>query len=206
MSNEWSYFVGQCTYYVAKALDWVPAGLGNANQWLDNAQTKGFHTSGTPAPGDVVVYNGPGYSQYGHVGVVEKVFSDNTFAVNEMNYTGVGQTDTRRSSMQGVAGFIEPPSGRGSIPASFNTTIGMGAGDGTAGSGGSSNPLDIAKSIGDLPKGFGDVVKGAEDAMLTFGIGVGLFLVAILLLGIGLFAITNSGDSEGGTKIVPIPV
>lgn len=227
MSNEWSYIWGQCTYYVAKALDWVPAGLGNANTWIDNARAQGFTISDTPKPGDVVEYVGQGYSQFGHVGVVEKVYSDHTFDVNEMNFLGENQTDTRHSTMAGVAGFIEPPAGRGSVPDPFGTLLGFGAGTPPPSSSG--NPVgDAAGGIAGIPgaiaglpggfakagadagkgvqKYFSDIGHAIEEAFLVTSIGFGLFVLAMILIFVGLFAITQSNDSDGGTKIVPIPV
>lgn len=105
-----SYVWGNCTYWVARSLDWVPGGLGDAKNWLVNAQRKGYKISATPHAGDVVVYGpGNGYSQLGHVAVVKSVDGPGHFTVSEMNFKGLGITDTRQSSMHGVMGFIEPP-------------------------------------------------------------------------------------------------
>lgn len=110
MSNELSYAWGNCTYFVAKTLPWIPAGLGDAYQWLANARAKGLQTSSVPVVGSVVVYGqGNGYSQFGHVAVVQSINSDGTFVVSEMNFLGLNKTDTRTSTMKDVAGFILAP-------------------------------------------------------------------------------------------------
>lgn len=125
MSNEASYLFGQCTYYVARALDWVPSGWGNAADWWSHAGSAGFARTSIPTPGSVVVYGaGQGYSPYGHVAKVESVNGDGTFNVSEMNFNGWNQVDQRRSTMNDVLGFILPPGGKPD----------------PAGSGGTSNP------------------------------------------------------------------
>jgi len=110
MSNELSYTWGNCTYFVAKTLPWIPAGLGDAYQWLANARAKGLQTGSTPVVGSVVVYGqGHGYSNFGHVAVVQSINGDGTFNVSEMNFLGLNKVDTRKSSMNDVVGFILPP-------------------------------------------------------------------------------------------------
>jgi hypothetical protein len=108
VGNAWSYIAGQCTAFVAAAATWVPAGWGNAIDWLANAQSQGFQTSQTPVPGAVAVY-GQSYSPYGHVALVTAVGPNNTFQVQEQNYQGPGIVDTRTSTNAGVLGFILPP-------------------------------------------------------------------------------------------------
>jgi surface antigen len=126
VGNAASYAVGQCTWGVASLLAWIPAGLGNANQWIANAAKKGLTISQSPSVGDVVVYQGgvsaatpyspsAEYSSLGHVGVVSALGPADTFTVEEMNYNadggGLGIYDTRKSSTQNVQGFIQPPAG-----------------------------------------------------------------------------------------------
>lgn len=108
MSNEAAYIWGMCTYGVAKWAPWVPRGLGNAIDWLSNAQAKGLETSSTPHPGDVAVY-GRSYGPDGHVALVEEVNADGTFLAHEMNFTGLNKEDRRVSTLNGVLGFIRPP-------------------------------------------------------------------------------------------------
>lgn len=110
-----SYVVGQCTYYVAETLSWVPAGLGNAYQWLSNAQSRGYAISNSPAVGDIAVWGSslPGSEGFGHVAVVTALGPNNTFQVSEMNYSGgPGVVDSRWvTNNSNLEGFIEPPGG-----------------------------------------------------------------------------------------------
>jgi surface antigen len=110
VSNAASYAWGNCTYYVASLLSWIPGNLGNAFQWTTNAQRDGLAVSSMPAVGSAVVYAaGGGYSSFGHVAVVDQVNNDGTFNVEEMNFLGLNQVDTRRSTMADVEGFILAP-------------------------------------------------------------------------------------------------
>lgn len=112
-NNGKNYALGQCTYYVARSLGYIPGNLGNADQWASKAAEHGMQVGQTPKVGDAVVYGGGGgYSaQYGHVAVVTGVLPDGKFTVSEMNVDGVGVADTRTSSMADVIGFINPPAG-----------------------------------------------------------------------------------------------
>ncbi len=112
LSSAAAYTWGNCTYYVAQVASWIPGGLGNAGDWLTNAEAKGFKTSSTPQVGSVAVYGaGGGYSQFGHVAYVTGVNGNGTFDVSEMNFTGLNQVDQRTSTMGDVLGFILPPAG-----------------------------------------------------------------------------------------------
>lgn len=102
-----AYPWGQCTYYVASVYN-IPGDWGNADTWFPSAQAAGYVTTSTPTAGAVVVWgSGGGYSVFGHVAVVQSVQSANSFTVTEMNFYGVGITDTRSGvSLQDVEGFI----------------------------------------------------------------------------------------------------
>lgn len=108
-----SYTIGNCTRWVAEQLPWIPSGLGNANQWLGNAQAKGLQVlppTSAPPVGSVAVWNtGP----FGHVAeVVGQV--QGGFQVSEENWLGTGVTDIRNvtgSGLSGLEGFILPPGG-----------------------------------------------------------------------------------------------
>jgi hypothetical protein len=82
--------------------------MGNAIDWIASAKKQGYPILSTPTPGTIVVY-GSGYSQYGHVAVVDSVNNDGTFNVSEMNYNGWDVINQRRSTMWNVLGFIVPP-------------------------------------------------------------------------------------------------
>lgn len=184
-----SYAWGQCTYGVALALSWVPAGLGNAKDWLANAQKKGYKTTSNPTVGSVVVY-GPGglYSSEGHVAVVTAINPSNqTFTVEEMNWNGgIDKYDSRTSTLANVEGFILPPKGQGQGGSSFTPAPAPGAGIPVLGSG-----LFGTNAIGDAVDAFdsGVVVIGA----------VVLILAAIILLALG-------GRGNTQMRTVPVPV
>jgi hypothetical protein len=121
-----SYTWGQCTYYVAQTLSWIPAGLGNAANWASNAAAKGLKVTSTPSVGSAVVWGpGQGYSSVGHVAVVTSVNPNGSFTVSEMNYQGVDKVDTRVvNTLRGVEGFIQPPNGSAPVnPALWNATL-----------------------------------------------------------------------------------
>jgi surface antigen len=107
--------VEQCTDFVAKSVPslgklFYNGKLGNANEWLSNAQAAGQRTGNTPTPGAVVVYNGPGYDpKFGHVAIVQQVLGNGQFTVSESNDPyGTGPHTGRISSMASVEGFIYP--------------------------------------------------------------------------------------------------
>lgn len=103
-----AYWPGNCTWYVASRFPNIAMHLGNAINWIPNARKQGYRILAKPAPDTVVVY-GTKYSPMGHVAVVDRVNSDGTFVVSEMNYVGLNVTSQRTSTMNGVLGFIVPP-------------------------------------------------------------------------------------------------
>lgn len=80
-----SYYVGYCTWYVKNMRRDLPNNLGNANEWLYNAQAQGYATGSQPRSGAVGV-NFAGY--YGHVVYVQEVYPNGTILISEMNYVG----------------------------------------------------------------------------------------------------------------------
>lgn len=88
MVDYWGMYTRQCVSYAAfkvnQAYGNMPywGGIGNANQWDDNAYRLGIPTGTTPKPGSVGVVNS-GY--YGHVGWVESVNSDGTINISHYN-------------------------------------------------------------------------------------------------------------------------
>lgn len=86
------YDFGNCTWYVARRRA-VPAGLGNATDWLSSAQAMGLQTGLTPRKG-AIAWEVTSY-YWGHVAYVEDVYPDGTFLISEMNVAGFDMTDTR---------------------------------------------------------------------------------------------------------------
>lgn len=78
-----SYYSCQCVWYVAGRRTDLP-NLGNARDWLSNAQRFGFKTGYAPAAGAVVSLN---ESYWGHVAYVESV-NGGFIRVSEMNVEG----------------------------------------------------------------------------------------------------------------------
>lgn len=117
-NNGQSYTSGQCTWYAARSLGFIPGGLGNAGDWVQRASQKGMTVTHVPTVGTAVVYapdssgGGVSYSPVGHVAVVTGVNPDGTFTISEMNMNEhAGVADTRVSTMGGVIGFIQAPPG-----------------------------------------------------------------------------------------------
>lgn len=87
-SDPWGMYKRQCVSYTAwkvwKSGRHMPfwGGVGNANQWDDNARRAGIPVDGNPRVGDVAVSNS-GY--YGHVMYVEAVYDDGTIYVSQYN-------------------------------------------------------------------------------------------------------------------------
>lgn len=114
------YVWGNCTAFVAGVTGWIPRGMGNAYQWFGNAASHGLATTQTPTAGSVVVFGSglPGSGGFGHVAVVQSVQSATSFTVQEANFKGLGQTDTRFvPNLNFVEGFILPPGGHPGNPA-----------------------------------------------------------------------------------------
>lgn len=170
-----SYFLGQCTAYVAQLLSWVPAGWGNAYQWLVNAQSQGYQTTTNLAdvvPGSIAVYSSslPGSGGDGHVAVVTSVDAGaGTFGVTEENFTdGPGKVDTRTSTTDYLQGFILPPANATAFAAAAYTTQGSGSSPGS--SSGPSGALSLSPSL-----------KSGAAGVLAVAGGLAMVVVGILV-------------------------
>lgn len=101
---------GNCTYYVynrvAQLGKPIPSpSMGHAFMWSDSARSMGYNVSHTPKTGTVAVFRqGVAGSDptYGHVAFVEKVFSDGSVLVSEMNVQGLNVISTRIISASDV--------------------------------------------------------------------------------------------------------
>lgn len=91
------FFQGQCTYWAAYRFHqlhgvWVPW-LGNAWEWLGQAQRYGWKVSAQPTVGSILVLQPgvQGAGGYGHVAIVESINSDGTVHTSNYNwYAGGG--------------------------------------------------------------------------------------------------------------------
>jgi peptidoglycan DL-endopeptidase CwlO len=78
-------------------------GVGNANQWDDNARRANMRVDTNPEPGAIAVSNA-GY--YGHVMYVESVNGDGTFNISQYNAALDGRYSTRNGVSVGNLVFI----------------------------------------------------------------------------------------------------
>lgn len=96
-SGHSPYPHGQCTWYVYERMAQfglpISGDLGDAHNWDNRAESKGYTISLTPTPHSAVVFEAGQLgadSRYGHVAFVEKVLSDGTIVISESNVKGLG--------------------------------------------------------------------------------------------------------------------
>jgi surface antigen/peptidoglycan hydrolase CwlO-like protein len=98
--DNWGMYNRECVSYtafrVAASGRNMPywGGVGNANQWDDNARADGIPVDGTPTPGAVAISNS-GF--YGHAMYVESVNPDGTFNLSQYNAALDGRYSTRNN-------------------------------------------------------------------------------------------------------------
>jgi surface antigen len=86
--DSWGMYNRECVSYtayrVAASGRYMPywGGVGNANQWDDNARAAGIPVDNNPKPGDVAISNS-GY--YGHAMYVEDVAADGSINISDYN-------------------------------------------------------------------------------------------------------------------------
>ncbi|EKU48222.1 LysM peptidoglycan-binding domain-containing protein [Staphylococcus massiliensis] len=92
------YTWGQCTWHVFNRRAQVGKGIStywwNANAWDSGAISDGYRVDGTPTVGSIL-QSDLGY--YGHVAFVERVNSDGSLLVSEMNYSAAPGIATYRT-------------------------------------------------------------------------------------------------------------
>ncbi|MGK2896562.1 MAG: CHAP domain-containing protein [Candidatus Saccharimonadales bacterium] len=103
--DDWGMFNRECVSYtaykVAASGRHMPywGGIGNANQWDDNARVSGIPVNSTPAVGAIAQTDaGP----YGHVMYVEAVNSDGTISISQYNAGFTGTYSTAVISPSGL--------------------------------------------------------------------------------------------------------
>ncbi len=90
-TDNWGMYNRECVSYTAWKIfesgrhmpGWGFQGIGNANQWDDNARTAGIPVNGNPQPGDVAVAH---WGELGHVMYVESVNPGGTINISQYNY------------------------------------------------------------------------------------------------------------------------
>lgn len=86
-----TYYYGYCTWYVKNRRPDLPNNLGNAETWGSRAIAQGIPTGSTPRVGAVGQRNN-------HVVYVERVNSDGTILISEMNREGWNVKSSRTVS------------------------------------------------------------------------------------------------------------
>ncbi len=85
-----SYVWGNCTWWVfnrrAEIGRPIPSNLGNANRWDTNGAAAGMSVGRTPVVGSIIYHIDDPVSHLGHVGFVERVNSDGSIVVSDMNF------------------------------------------------------------------------------------------------------------------------
>ncbi|GHT82976.1 hypothetical protein FACS1894125_6220 [Actinomycetota bacterium] len=101
----------QCTYYAALRRTQMgnplpPGAWGNGGSWDDSAQNVGMEVSRIPTHGAVF---SSGAGNYGHVGVVERIYRDGSIKISESNYDLKGGYNIRvvKASEYASWSFIE---------------------------------------------------------------------------------------------------
>ena len=103
--DDWGMYNRQCVSYtafrVAASGRYMPywGGIGNANQWDDNARNQGIPVDYEPRAGDVAISNA-GY--YGHAMYVESVNPNGTINISQYNASWTGTYSTNTISPSGL--------------------------------------------------------------------------------------------------------
>lgn len=187
--NALSYTFGNCTQFVAGTFAWVGAHWGNGCQWADSAKAQGLTVTKQPTAGAIAVYDCglAGSNGNGHVAVVQKLNSDGSFLLNEVNWNAFNTVDTRQESLgsatgQHIIGFILPPGTTLDNSTPGVTTTGF-------------NPLDPTQ----LTKAITNIGKIVEQDL--FRLALIMLGVFVIFLGIGLLLsseLRNALDSSVG--------
>lgn len=96
------YTSGQCTYYAFSKRPDIGNTWGNANNWANAAAQSGYTVNNSPSAGAILQSTAGGY---GHVAYVDRVNSDGSIQVSEMNYQGVGVVSSRTISASAAGAY-----------------------------------------------------------------------------------------------------
>lgn len=108
-----AYVPGQCTWYAYNRRKEMgigtPSFLGNGGEWYLTAPSYGLRVDHVPQVGAALSFV-PGQDgadgTYGHVAVVEAVYSDGTFLISEMNWGGPYIMHSRTLTNNGQYWFV----------------------------------------------------------------------------------------------------
>ena len=84
---------------------------GNADDWKNNWQAHGWHTSHTPVPGSVAWWGSGSAGAFGHVAYVQAVNANGTVSLEEYNWGDHHTYSTRTIPASSVGDFLYPPPG-----------------------------------------------------------------------------------------------
>ncbi|MCY1039595.1 amidase domain-containing protein [Staphylococcus nepalensis] len=101
-TNDTPYPHGQCTWYVYNRMaqfdQFVSGDLGDARNWNNRAERKGYTVASTPKAHTAVVFEAGQQgadAMYGHIAFVEKVNDDGSIIISESNVKGLGVVSYR---------------------------------------------------------------------------------------------------------------
>jgi surface antigen/uncharacterized coiled-coil protein SlyX len=118
--DPWKYYTCQCTSYAAwrflqvhgVPFDNTRPGSGSAYNWPNLAADQGYSVSSTPSVGAAVSWNRPLFAgdQWGHVAIVEAVYSSTDIVVSEYNWSPAKKFSQRRINpySHGTPRYITP--------------------------------------------------------------------------------------------------
>ncbi|MEX2361917.1 MAG: CHAP domain-containing protein, partial [Patescibacteria group bacterium] len=117
--DPWLYYTCQCTSYAAwkfKAIHGLPfrntrPGSGSAYNWPNLAHDQGYKVSSSPKIGDAVSWDRPLFpgDQWGHVAIVEQVYSSNDVVISEYNWKKLSYSVRRiNPNNYGAPRYIRP--------------------------------------------------------------------------------------------------
>lgn len=117
--DPWLFYTCQCTSYAAwkfQQIHGVPfrntrPGAGSAYNWPALAADQGYTVSSSPRVGDAVSWNRPLFAgdQWGHVAIVDAVFSANDIIVSEYNWNRLVYSQRRiNPNSSGTPRYIRP--------------------------------------------------------------------------------------------------
>lgn len=115
-ADRWGFATRECTSYAAwyfnviEGKSWYNTrpGSGSAWNWPALAVDQGYTVSSTPKVGAIVSWPAGGIlGRYGHVAIVQAVFSDGTFEVSQYNWVPFAYSEMHvSSSLASTARFI----------------------------------------------------------------------------------------------------
>lgn len=109
--DAWGFYTRECTSYAAwwfnahgKAWYNTEPGSGSAWNWPALAADQGYSVSSTPREGAIVSWSNATFSPYGHVAIVQKVYSDGSYDVSQYNWVKYSYSEMHVTGSLAAAG------------------------------------------------------------------------------------------------------